>query len=182
MRHRNQELSINPAFISLNNYEIYLVNESTNTNTLHELIRLAQSSQYFSIDTESDLYTNCPALIQIDELRKFLIYELYTEEALWQSIMVDIQKEFKPWRFEQIGFYETGQHPWGLQNAIYKMYNEFLDKIQRLNRWSQGLYRQKLNPKIQSMIQYASNDCRAVTKLAVSMQQLTVSKRIYISL
>lgn len=230
MHLRNQELSINPPFTSVNDYDIYIVNQSTETNTLHELIRSAKSSQYFSIDTESDLYTNRPALIQIelidpnlstvilietchlpldktslkfwlirsilkfilesnktifcwgsplDELKKFLVYQLYTEEALGQPTMIDIQKEFKLWHFEQVGFFETGSHPWGLQNAIHKMYNEFLNKKERLNTWSQGLYRQRYHPKIQSMIQYATNDCLAVTKVAVSMQLLTVSMSIY---
>ena len=62
-RLRNQELSDNPP---LNNYEIHLVNKSTDINLLHNLIRLAQSMKYFTIDADSDIYTNCPALIQIE--------------------------------------------------------------------------------------------------------------------
>ena len=224
---RNQELSHNPPFTPLNNYEIHLVNKSTDINLLHDLIRLAQSTTYFTIDTESDLFTNCPALIQIefidqnvstvilvetchlpmnqqslkfwligsifkfilqptktifswgspiDELKRFLVYGLYTEETMYEPNMVDVQDKFKTWHFEQVHFYETGHHPWGLQNAIYQMYKQFLDKSQRLNIWSQCLYRQSHNPKIQFMVQYAVNDCLSVTKLAVTIKQLSVSK------
>ena len=65
-RLRNEELSYNPPFTPLNNYEVHLVNKATEINLLHDLIRSAQSTKYFTIDSESDLYTNCPALIQIE--------------------------------------------------------------------------------------------------------------------
>ena len=161
-RVRNEELSYNPPFTPLNNYEIHLVNKSTDINLLHDLIRLAQSSKYFTIDTESDIYTNCPALIQIefidqnvstvilietchlpmnqqslkfwlirsifkfvlqptktifswgsliDRLKLFLVYGLYTEQTMHEPNMVNMQYEFKAWHFEQVDFYETGQHP-----------------------------------------------------------------------
>ncbi|CAF2056870.1 unnamed protein product [Rotaria magnacalcarata] len=224
---RNQQLSNNPPFTPLNDSHIVLVNKATDTNILHELVHIAQSTKYFTIDTESDLFTNCPALIQIefidqefsstiilvetchlpidkkslkfwliqsifkyifterktifcwgcpiDELGKFLIYDLYKQEVLCKPRMIDIQDEFKAWHFKQVGFYQTGHHhPWGLQNAIYKMYNEFLDKSQQLNTWSQGLYRRPYHPKVKSMIDYAAYDCLSVTKLAVTMKQLTV--------
>ena len=90
--------------------------------------------------------------------------------------MVDIQDEFKLRHFEQVHFYETGHHPWGLQNAIYHIYKPFLDKSQRLNTWSQDLYHRTYNRKIQSMIQYPANDCLSVTKLTVTIKQLFVSK------
>ena len=77
-------------------------------------------------------------------------------------------------------FMRPGQHPWGLQNAIYKMYKQLLDKSQRLNAWSQGLYRRAYNRKIQSMIQYAANDCLSATKLAATIKQLSVSQRCLI--
>ena len=202
-RLRNQELSDNPPFIPLNNYEIHLVNRATEINLLHYLILSAQSTKYFTIDTESDLYINCPALIQIefidqilstdilvetchlpvnqqslkfwlirsifkfilqptktifaqgspiDELKRFLVCGLYTNETIYEPNIVCIQDEFKLWHFKQVHFYETGHHPWGLQNAIYHMYKQFLDKSQRLNTWSHGLYHQTYNRKIQSMI------------------------------
>ena len=62
-RLQNQELSDNLPFTPLNNYEIHLVNKATEINLLHDLIRSAQSTKYFTIDTEFDLYTNCPALV-----------------------------------------------------------------------------------------------------------------------
>ena len=178
-RLRNEELSHNPPFIPLNNYEIHLVNKSTDINLLHDLIRLAQSTKYFTIDTESDIYTNCSALIQIefidqnvatiilietchlpmnqqalkfwlirsifkfilqptkiifawgspiDELKRFLVYGLYTNETIYEPKMADIQDEFKLWHFKQVHLYETGCHPWGLQNDIYHMYKQFSDK------------------------------------------------------
>ena len=230
-RLRNEELSYNPPFTASNNYKIHLVNKSTDISLLHDLILLAQSTKYFTIDTESDIYTNCPPLIQIefidqnvstvilietchlpmnqqslkfwlirsifkfilqstktifswgsliDELKLFLIYGLYTEETMHESNMVNIQDEFKAWHFEQIDFCETGQHPWALQNAIYQMYKQILDKSQRLNAWGQGLYHRTYNRKIQSMIQYAANDCLSVTKLAATIEQLSVSTRCLI--
>ena len=70
----------------------------------------------------------------IDELKQFLVYGLYTEETMYEPNMVDTQDEFKAWHFEQVHFYEIGHHLWGLQNAIYQMYKQFLNKSQRLNR------------------------------------------------
>ncbi|CAF4937963.1 unnamed protein product, partial [Rotaria socialis] len=126
--------------------------------------------KYILTERKTIFCWGCP----IDELRKFLIYDLYKEEVLCKPRMIDIQYEFKAWHFKQVGFYQTGHHhPWGLQNAIYKMYNEFLDKSQQLNTWSQGLYRRPYHPKVKSMIDYAAYDCLSVTKLAVTMKQLT---------
>ena len=56
----------------MNQYEIHLVNQFTNTHCLHDLIRLAQQTNYFTIDTECDFYTNRPALIQLEFIHRHL--------------------------------------------------------------------------------------------------------------
>ncbi|CAF3720493.1 unnamed protein product [Rotaria sordida] len=219
-----------PLFTPRNNYEIYLVNRFTVHNLLHHIIYLAQTTHHITVDTESDLFTNRPALIQIEfiqeklstiilvetfhlpideqslefwlirsifkyilqpnktiycwgdaeeEFKKFLIYRLYTDDILKVPYMVNIQDKFKRWHRIEIGYYETGMNKWGLQMAIYVIYNEFLDKTQRLNIWSRGLHRRNNkedDDKILSMIYYATNDCLSVTKLAVTIHQLIIRK------
>ena len=43
-----------------------MINRSTDTYVLHELLRFAQNTKYFSLDTKSDFYTTNPTLIQIE--------------------------------------------------------------------------------------------------------------------
>lgn len=111
----------------------------------------------------------------IKELKDFLIYNLFTIEELNQVHIVNMQDEFKIWHYNQFGFYKTENNPWGLQAAIYDTYEEFLDKHERLNMWSRGLYRTNNynRSKIESMIRYASYDCLAVTKLAYTTNLLS---------
>ncbi|CAF4179300.1 unnamed protein product, partial [Rotaria sordida] len=230
LNRRQQELMHKPSFTPRNNYEIYLINRSTDINVLHHIIYLAQTTYHITVDTESDVYTNRPALIQIEfiheqlstvilveachlpidkqslvfwlirsifkyilqqnktiycwgdaeeEFEKFLVYELYTDDMLKHLHMINIQDEFKDWHYIQVGYYETENDKWGLQKAIYVIYDEFLDKSQRLNKWSRGLYRhnnKEDDDKISSMICYATNDCLSVTKLAVTIHQLIKHK------
>ena len=63
---RNDELNIKPQFTPLHPHAVHIVNRFTNTHLLHDLIQIAQRTEHFSIDTESDMYTNRPALIQIE--------------------------------------------------------------------------------------------------------------------
>jgi 3'-5' exonuclease len=63
---RNEQLSVKTPFRPLNDHVVYVVNRSTNTDLLHDLIHLAQVTRHFSIDTESDMYGHRPALIQIE--------------------------------------------------------------------------------------------------------------------
>ena len=77
---RNQCFSVLPKFVPLNEHEIYFVNESTDQSLLHDLIKLAQNTKYFAIDTESDRFTYKPSLIQIEmvheELSTVLVFEM----------------------------------------------------------------------------------------------------------
>ena len=77
---RNQRFSVLPTFVPLNKYQTYSINQSTDTHLLHDLIRLAQHTTYFTIDTESDIYTFKPSLIQIEfihqDLSTILIFEM----------------------------------------------------------------------------------------------------------
>ena len=55
-----------PRFTSLNDYEIYLINDKTSTSLLHDLIPLARATGVYTIDTELDYFTHVGSLIQIE--------------------------------------------------------------------------------------------------------------------
>lgn len=65
----NTKLSTLSAFVPLNSHQIHLINRSTSPMLLHDLIRLAQRTTKFTIDTEKDYYSHVPALIQIEFIR-----------------------------------------------------------------------------------------------------------------
>ncbi|CAF1529558.1 unnamed protein product [Rotaria sordida] len=68
----NQERNRLPVFIPMNDYEVYLINRSANTNLLHYRIQLSQKTRYFSIDTESDRSTYRPSLIRVEFIHQDL--------------------------------------------------------------------------------------------------------------
>ncbi|CAF3600157.1 unnamed protein product [Rotaria sp. Silwood2] len=110
----------------------------------------------------------------LKELSQFIEYDLFTSEILDQSIFINLQDRFKIWHYEQYGYYQTGKNLWGLQAAIKDTYEQYLDKSERLNIWSRGLHHREITKtenKIQTMIEYATNDCLAVTKLAYTMKE-----------
>ncbi|CAF2085887.1 unnamed protein product [Rotaria magnacalcarata] len=217
-KHANQKFSSFPAFTSRNNYEAYIINQSSHTDLLHYIIARAQNTNYFSIDTEADLYTQRPALIQFEfihqelstvilldvchlptvetslkfwliraiikyifqknkilycwgppllELRKFLHIHLFTDDDLNKPEMFNSQDDFKQWHCRKFHHNVKGGNLWGLQAAIHDQFGQFLDKTERLNIWSRDLT--KSTSKSISMIQYAVNDCLAVTKLVSIM-------------
>lgn len=63
---RESRLAHKAPFTPLNDYEIYLINRHTDTFVLFELINLVQRTRFFTIDTESDIFSNRPALIQVE--------------------------------------------------------------------------------------------------------------------
>lgn len=65
-RRLNTYFSVLPKFKPLNNYQVYLINQSTSTMQLQNLIELARQTMTFTIDTEHDYYSRQPALIQIE--------------------------------------------------------------------------------------------------------------------
>ena len=69
-RRLNAQLSILPKFEPLNDYEVCLINHSTSTMQLQNLIELARQTSTFTIDTEQDYYSHQPALIQIEFVEK----------------------------------------------------------------------------------------------------------------
>ncbi|CAF1542940.1 unnamed protein product [Adineta ricciae] len=223
---RNEILSTYPTFVPLNDYQIYFINESTDTNLLHNLIELTKNTKQFTIDTESDVLTYRPSLIQIefinktstiilievcylskneksliswlcrtiftyifqksniiyswgdlnDELKKFLPYRLFTSNQLEKPTKINVQNEFREWHNGLVGFYAYGgENLWALQCAVASTYQQFLNKDRTLNIWSCSLDLSKnnnnSNSKILSMVQYAVNDCLAVTKLAYTMNE-----------
>ncbi|CAF2121836.1 unnamed protein product [Rotaria magnacalcarata] len=65
-RNKQNELSTFPQFQARNQYELYLVNRTADTDALHHLIQLAQNVEYFTIDTEADLHPKQSSLIQVE--------------------------------------------------------------------------------------------------------------------
>lgn len=223
IQHRDQALHHCPSMKPLNNYEVFVINRFTDTYLLHNLIFLVQNTEYFSIGTQYDLFTNRPALVEIElihsnkstillietchlpnkqqslvflliraifkfilqpnkiifswgrcdeALEKFLVYRLYTQSAIYEPKMYDIQQEFKNWYIKNHLLNPTGNsNDWSLQQAIHKIYGEFLSKKEALNTWSQSLRQQNL-PKVKSMIDHAVNHCLSVTKLAYKIEKL----------
>lgn len=76
---RHEELSELPDFSSLTPRRIILVNRFTDTLLLHTIIHAAQNCTYFSVDTESDLHTQRPALIQVELIDKDLSLVILVE-------------------------------------------------------------------------------------------------------
>ena len=231
----NARLSVLPTFVPLTDFITHVVNRFTNARMLHRLIELAKQTRYFSVDTESDVFTNRPALIQVEfihqtgsivvlietchlpanrqslcfwlirslmkfilhpsnviyawgnatkKLLRFLPYGLFADEAIRELNAIDIQTNFKLWYDQSDRSQPDDRLQWGLQAAIADTFDEFLDKKQTSNVWSRGLYHPRrqhpYNSKIQSMINYAANDCLAVTKLAYTIGELTVSTQTFL--
>lgn len=205
-----------PPFEPMNRSVVYLINGQTDLQRLHEVIELAKEIRYLSMDTEADLLSHRPSLIQIefidypistvilvevahlptdrrslkfwlirsifkfifhghrtlycwgdgfDELRQFIGTGLFTDEQLADPQWIDLQEAFGLW----YGRPSQGGDKWGLQKAILHQFDEALDKRERLNRWSVSLSKSS-SPyppaKIDAMIEYATNDCLALTRLA----------------
>ena len=229
-RERNQALSHLPPFTSMNEFVVYGVNRWTDSLVLFDLMCLAQNTTHFTIDTESDVHTNRPSLIQVemihrskstvvlvevghlprdrisakfwwikgvlkfifeanktvytwgkieDELMPFVSTGLFTEEMIKEVKSVDVQFEFKSWFNRTQTLDPMGTKRWGLQTAIRETFNQFLDKSETFNTWSRGLFnyhsQHRNEQKIEAMINYAVNDCLAVTKLANRIKVLEVS-------
>ncbi|CAF1350819.1 unnamed protein product [Rotaria sordida] len=130
-----------------------------------------------------------------NELNKFISCGLFSSKQLKQINNIDVQKLFKNWHDQKLTHeyiclprdiqkrlhayskqsIETSGHHWSLQMAIVYACQEFLNKCRTKSRWSRNLYivnnnqslvmNAKQNNIIQEMIQYAVNDCLAVTKL-----------------
>lgn len=62
----NRMFSVLPPFCPKNDYTVHLINHSTSTLVLFDLIQLARRTTAFTIDTEQDYYSHRPALIQIE--------------------------------------------------------------------------------------------------------------------
>ena len=69
---RQAQLRVLSSFTPLNSYKYFLIHRSTDIDLLRYLIDKAQQTQYFAIDTESDLFTSRPALIQIELIHQQL--------------------------------------------------------------------------------------------------------------
>jgi hypothetical protein len=114
------------------------------------------------------------------ELVDFVRYGLFAFYTIKQLNVVDVKAKFKRWYSSTYADNPTGTHPWALQVAISTMFDEFLDKTETLNRWSRGLSLgcapDGHNSKLASMIQYAVNDCLAVTKLACTIGEHVVRR------
>jgi hypothetical protein len=106
----------------------------------------------------------------IQELTHFLNSNLFTMDMLKMPDYIDLQENFKQWHTGKMDFNIIGRDKWGLQAVIGLIYGQFLDKSETLNIWSRPFYRYNNDTtKLLSMIQYAVNNCLAVTKLAHTM-------------
>ena len=127
----------------------------------------------------------------MDELIKFLPYHIINWDTLDQLHFINIQDCFKKWyndtMIHKCGLqynidhcsctcsyrpYKRNHDKWSLQQAIAYTFNEFLNKHCTFSNWTQGLddylhHDYSSHCHRQYLIQYAVNDCLAVTKLAM---------------
>ena len=164
-----------PALIQLE-----FINETISTVVLVEVCQLPSDQKslvfwlirslfIFIFQRTTTIYAWGDAL---KELAKFVDYNLYNVDTLQEPTMINLQSHFLHWHYAKNKFYATNLQLWGLQAAVADQFEQFLDKTETLNTWSRGLDRlhaDRYKDKIQSMIQYAVNDCLAVTKLAIHM-------------
>ncbi|CAF1371059.1 unnamed protein product [Rotaria sordida] len=134
------------------------------------------------------------------ELNKFISCGLFSFDQLHQINNMDIQKLFKQRHDQKLNHEHTHlpldiqkrldtyskqsiksfHYIWSLQMAIAYACHEFLDKSRTKSRWSRHLDMINHNSSsvmnlkekqiIQQMIQYAVNDCLAVTKLVMLLK------------
>ncbi|CAF1492261.1 unnamed protein product [Rotaria sordida] len=135
-----------------------------------------------------------------NELNKFISCGLFSSDQLEQINNIDIQKLFKEWHDQKLNHehihipldikkrldtyskqsIKSFHYIWSLQMAIAYTCHEFLDKSPTKSRWSRYLgminhnnssvMNLKEKQIIQQMIQYAVNDCLAVTKLVLVLK------------
>lgn len=128
-----------------------------------------------------------------DELLDFVPTNLVSLELLRQINYRDVQHQFKVWCHQTYSeddlnlciqnnlirsyastVIEDENHKWSLQMAIAFIFDEFLDKSLTKSRWSRPLddmlasghlARNRSDQAVVQRIEYAINDCLAVTKL-----------------
>ncbi|CAF2135297.1 unnamed protein product [Rotaria magnacalcarata] len=130
------------------------------------------------------------------ELESFISCKLISIKLIQKINDIDVQGYFKDWHDnllendydhplfdnkEMLCSYsrkslEDRNHKWSLQMAITFVFREFLDKTRTQSSWSRSLDLSRLKKSfipnmkqktiVKEMIQYAVNDCLAVTKLA----------------
>lgn len=101
-----------------------------------------------------------------------------------RSHFVDIQKEYLEFDYKLFKRYRTGGSSWPLQEVIADVFNQFLDERETLNEWSQSFNRPTdivtLDPRKQEpLVNYAVNQCLAVTRVAFLINKDIVS--VYLS-
>lgn len=136
------------------------------------------------------------------ELENFISCKLISFKLIQQINDIDVQGYFKDWHdnllendYDHLSFdnkdtlcsysrksLEDINHKWSLQMAIAYVFREFLDKTRTQSSWSRSLglstgtksliSNLKQKTIVNQMIQYAVNDCLAVTKL-VKLLDLT---------
>lgn len=234
---KNEIYSCSPRFTPINDFEIYSLNQFTNFDDINELTQRANYCTHVSIDTESNQWTFCPALIQIElinsdkstvillqvqhlpeekksskfvsiqkclnqilhpsktllgwgdlkqELIDFVRFDLFDAQLLETLTFINVQREYTLW-FRLRNFMDRrGYRKWSLQDTILHLFDQFLDKSETLNQWSRPLFQQgthlPLDPKTRSMIDYAANDCLALTKIAHHIQLWWIEKLTWIEM
>ena len=109
----------------------------------------------------------------------FLQYGLYTFETLKQLRNIDVEGEFRSWYPHGDQCERKRQLRWQLSVALAMSTDEYLDDRERSNTWSAGLLPSNGQnwtlQKIERMIDYATNTCLAITKLARFIRASKVS-------
>ncbi|UJR34546.1 hypothetical protein I4U23_027323 [Adineta vaga] len=123
----------------------------------------------------------------VNELSRFIHYNLFSWSILYQMNNNDIQSGFKIW-YNKTFIHDCSldlygddhelctcshrpvkhkNNQWSLQKAIAYAFHEFLDKSRCKSKWRQRLSsRNQIRQKMcNELIRYAANDCLAVTKL-----------------
>ncbi|MGL4663020.1 MAG: hypothetical protein ACRCV7_05015 [Culicoidibacterales bacterium] len=67
MKYYNDQFRVLPKFMPFNHYRYYVINESIDIDLLHDIVRLAQKSQLFTLNTQLNVcHWNRPICIAIE--------------------------------------------------------------------------------------------------------------------
>ncbi|UJR18761.1 hypothetical protein I4U23_005667 [Adineta vaga] len=129
----------------------------------------------------------------IQELRRFMHYDLISWPVLHAISNIDVQHAFKIW-YNKVFVHDCGlppyeddhtlcackhrpikekKHQWSLQKAIAYAFNEFLDKSHTNSKWRRQLVgnNEKQKKLCAALIQYAVYDCLAIEDYGISYSE-----------
>ncbi|CAF4142432.1 unnamed protein product [Rotaria sordida] len=106
--------SLFPPYVHLHQHSIFFINNLTTLDQINHLIKFASTTTHFIFDTESDKYTNAPALIQIYFMNDvnvespMLLIEIKFIESLSSAHRQQLQQ-----LFTNIFRYDSHIYTWG---------------------------------------------------------------------